>query len=86
MARSDKGSKEEMKEFEVTYVRHGEEAPEGFERTGALEGTHHGEFADIAVKVIERCPFCGNEDCKPVDFGTHVEMSMCKQVKDGCCG
>ncbi|RMF00172.1 MAG: hypothetical protein D6773_11860 [Alphaproteobacteria bacterium] len=41
-----------MSVWEVIYIRHGRETPEGYKRTGGLAGTHHGQHADIAVRPM----------------------------------
>jgi len=42
-----------VKVWEVIYIRHGRETPEGYKRTGGLAGTHHGNHADIAIRPAQ---------------------------------
>jgi hypothetical protein len=77
-----------MKEFELTYLRHGQQIPEGWELVADFDNCHHGRYSQGIIKKIEkaegRCPFCGNPLVEDWN-GAHYACQTCRQVTQACC-
>jgi hypothetical protein len=73
--------------IECRYWPHTKPVPKGWRRTNALQGTHHGVYADIIVKDerMDRCRGCGMP-LEVHEVHGHTQCVSCGQPDMSCCG
>jgi hypothetical protein len=71
-----------MKEWVISYIRHGQPIPEGFERHDGLDDTHHGHYACFAVQALCQC----GQPLKTEDRSHGIFTLCCGRQLESCCG